>query len=64
MSKPKSVISHAQELLETVGKEEAIKHFQDKIDSLTPPKNFQEICMISGNKTAIDYLNGKFDKKE
>lgn len=54
-----SVISRAQELIERVGKEEAIKVFEKEIQELGRPKNFEEICMLSGKETAIQYIKGE-----
>lgn len=54
-----TVISKAKELMEEVGTEKAIAFFQERIDLIGKPKNFQDICNISGNETAIDFINGK-----
>lgn len=54
--KPQTVIGKAKELIASHGKEYAIKYFQDKIDAIGEPKNFQEVCNISGNKTAIEFI--------
>lgn len=54
----KTVISKAKELIEEVGTEKAIAFFQKRIDDIGEPKNFQDICNISGNQTAIDFIKG------
>jgi hypothetical protein len=54
-----TVISKAKELMEEVGTEKAIAFFQERIDLIGEPKNFQDVCNISGNETAIDFINGK-----
>ena len=53
-----TVISKAKELIEEVGTEKAIAFFQKRIDDIGKPKNFQDICNISGNETAIDFIKG------
>lgn len=52
----KTVISKAKELLETEGKEIAINFFQVRIDEIGEPKNFQDICNISGSEVAIEWI--------
>lgn len=44
----KSIINKAKELIDSVGKEEAVKVFEKKIEELGEPKNFEEICKLSG----------------
>lgn len=56
--KIQSVISKAKELVEEFGDDYAIKYFQDKIDYIGIPKNFEEICKLSGFETAINYIKG------
>lgn len=56
--KAKSVISKAKELVEEFGNDYAIKYFQDKINELGTPNNFEEICKLSGYETAINYIKG------
>ena len=51
-----SVISRSKELINNIGKEEAIKVIQLEIDELGEPKNFQDICKLSGLETAIKYI--------
>lgn len=53
-----TVISKAKELIEEVGTEKAIAFFQKRIDDIGEPENFQDICKISGNETAIDFIKG------
>ena len=53
-----TVIGKAKELMEEVGIEKAIAFFQKRIDDIGKPKNFQEVCNISGNETAIDFIKG------
>jgi len=55
----KSVIAYAKELIETVGKEEAIKVFENRIKDMGVPKNFEELCKLSGWETAIQYIKGE-----
>lgn len=54
-----SVITKAKELIETVGKEDAIKMLEKKIEELGEPKNFEEICKLSGLETALNYVKGE-----
>ncbi len=56
---PITVIGKAKQLIENHGKDFAIKFFQDRIEAIGEPKNFQDICNISGNKTAIDFINNQ-----
>jgi len=53
-----TVIGKAKELIEEVGNEKAIAFFQKRIDDIGKPKNFQDVCNISGNETAIDFIKG------
>lgn len=55
----KSIITQATELIETVGEENAIKFFEEKIITLGKPKNFDEICKLSGYETAIQFIKGE-----
>lgn len=57
----KTIIDKAIELIEELGHEKAIEFFQKRIDEIGLPRNFQDICNISGNETAIDYIKGKFN---
>jgi hypothetical protein len=57
-----TVIDKAKELIEEVGAEKAIGFFQERIDLVGEPKDFQDICDISGSETAIDFIKGKFKK--
>ena len=57
---PQTIIGKAKELVKEVGTEKAIAFFQKRIDDIGNPKNFQDICNISGNEIAIDFINGKF----
>ena len=54
-----SVITKAKELIETFGKEDAIKMLEKKIEELGEPKNFEEICKLSGLETALNYVKGE-----
>lgn len=54
-----SVIDRAKRLIELVGKEEAIKVFEKEIEDFGEPKNFQDICKLSGLETAIQYIKGE-----
>lgn len=54
----KTVITKAKELIKEVGEEQAIKYFQDKIDLLGEPKNFEELCVQGGWEIAIEYIKG------
>ena len=54
-----SVITKAKELIERVGKEDAIKMLEKKIEELGEPKNFEEICKLSGLETALNYVKGE-----
>jgi len=60
----KTVIDKAKELIEEVGKEKAIEYFQKRISDIGEPKSFEDICMITGNKTAIAYINGEIKSKK
>jgi hypothetical protein len=55
----KTVIKYAQELIDTVGKEEAIKVFEKRIGDFGEPKNFEELCKVSGWEVAIQYIKGE-----
>lgn len=55
----KSVIKYAKELIDSVGKEEAIKVFEKRILELGKPKSFEETCKLSGWETAIQYIKGE-----
>lgn len=55
----RSVINKAKELIESVGKEEAIKVFEKRIEELGQPKNFEEVCKLSGWETAIQFIKDK-----
>lgn len=57
--RPKSVIGKANELVEQHGKDHAIKYFQEKIDEMGEPKNFEQLCKISGWLTAISHIKGE-----
>ena len=54
-----TIIGKAKELIESVGKDEAIKFFEDKISKLGKPKDFEELCIMSGWETAIDFIKGE-----
>ena len=54
-----TVIDKAKELLESHGEEYAIKFFENRINEIGEPKSFQDICNISGNETAIQWLKGE-----
>jgi hypothetical protein len=54
--KPQTVIDKAKELLNELGKENAINFFQKRIDEIGKPKDFQDLSNISGYETAIEYL--------
>lgn len=51
-----TVIDKAKELLEKEGKGKAIAFFEERIKDIGNPKNFQEVCNIAGNKTAIKWI--------
>lgn len=53
-----TIISKAKELIKELGTEKAIAFFQKRIDKIGEPKNFQDICDISGNETAIEFIKG------
>lgn len=55
----KTVIKYAKELVETVGKEKAIEVFENRIKEKGEPKNFEDICKISGWEVAINFNNPK-----
>ena len=54
-----TVIDKAKELVVEHGKDYAIKFFEDRIKQIGQPTSFQDICNISGNETAIDWIKGK-----
>lgn len=54
-----TIIDKAKELLAEHGKEYAIKFFKDRIKQIGTPQSFQDICNISGNETAIEWLKNK-----
>lgn len=55
----KTVICKPKELMTEVGNEKAIEYFQKRIDEIGKPKNFQEVCNISGLETAIAFIENK-----
>ena len=55
----KTVIEYAKELIGSVGVEEAIKVFEKRIEELGQPKNFKEVCKLSGWETAIQFIKGE-----
>ena len=57
----KTVITYTKELIETIGEEEAIKVFEKRIVELGQPKNFEELCKLSGWETAIQYIKGEIN---
>lgn len=52
-----TVIAYAKDLIETKGKEEALNIFKKRIEDLGKPKNFAEICKLSGWEIAIEFIN-------
>ena len=54
-----TVIDKAKELVNSIGKEEAIKFFQNEIEKFGKPKNFAEMCKITGFETAIEFIQGR-----
>lgn len=52
-----TVIGKAKELVRTQGKQKAIEFFENRIKEIGSPKNFDDMCNISGNKTAIKWIN-------
>jgi hypothetical protein len=54
-----TIIDKAKELIKSKGKDEAIKFFKDRIHSIGTPKSFQDVCDISGNETAIEFIKNK-----
>lgn len=59
----KTVIKYAKELIDTIGEEEAIKVFEKRISDLGTPKNFEELCKVSGWEIAIEYIKGNIKGK-
>jgi hypothetical protein len=55
----KTIIKYAKELVAEKGEEIAIKIFENRIKRLGKPKNFEEICKVSGWETAIQYIKGE-----
>ena len=53
-----TIIYKAKEMIKEVGTEKAIDFFQKRIDDIGKPKNFQDVCNISGNETVIDFIKG------
>jgi hypothetical protein len=53
-----TIIDKAKELILALGDEKAIAFFQKRINEIGEPKNFQDVCRISGNETAIDFIKG------
>lgn len=52
----KTVIKFAKELVSEKGEDEAIKIFENRIKELGTPKNFEEVCKVSGWEIAIQYI--------
>lgn len=57
----KTIIKYANELVDKLGKEEAIKVFEERIKNIGEPKNFDEICKISSWETAILHIKGEIN---
>lgn len=55
----KTIIDKAKELIEEVGHEKAIEFFQERINEIGEAKNFQDVCNISANETAINFIKGR-----
>ena len=53
----KTIFQHARELIESHGKEYAIAEYEKRIKELGEPKDFGEVCKLSGYETAIEYIN-------
>lgn len=51
-----TIIEKAKELIQSHGKDYAISYFADKITALGEPKNFSEICKLSGWSIAVKYM--------
>ena len=52
-------IQKAKELIESNGKDHAIKYFQDKLDSVNEvynPQIFSHVCELSALKTVIEFI--------
>ncbi len=56
-----TVISKAKELVATVGKDEAIKYFENKIKEFGVVKNFEDLCVVSGWETAIAFIKDEIN---
>tara|TARA_R110000772_G_scaffold3193_5_gene11559 strand:+ start:5352 stop:6185 length:834 start_codon:yes stop_codon:yes gene_type:complete len=54
-----TIIGKAKELVEQHGEEYAIEFFENRINEIGDPKSFQDVCNISGNETAIQWIKGK-----
>lgn len=52
----KTVIQKAKELVKSVGPEEAIAMFQQRIEKIGKPKNFEDVCTLSGCEVAIEFI--------
>ena len=42
-------------MIESYGKEYAIKYWKDKIIELSPPLDFEEQCIIAGCEIALEF---------
>lgn len=54
----KTVIKYAKELVDTIGREQAIGVFNKRINEIASPMSFEDLCKVSAWKTAIDFING------
>jgi hypothetical protein len=54
-----SVISRAKELVKHLGKDKAIEVLQAEIEKYNKPYSFEDICLMSGKQTAIDFIKEK-----
>lgn len=52
-------IQKAKELVSEIGKDKAIAFFQERIKAIGKPETFQQVCEISGNEVAINFIKEK-----
>lgn len=57
-----TVIDKAQSLIKEQGHKKAIIFFKKRIDDIGIPKSFQDVCNISGNEVAIEFINNDYER--
>lgn len=56
----KSIIKRADEMVDKVGLEDAIKFYQERIRLANPSEGFSYICLVSACEAAIEHIKNKY----